>query len=68
MDCFVCRHAARPQIVRGLRATRGPGGWARVCVPCAIRFDLDGQLLAGPGDQELVQRWLAHRSRNRTVE
>ncbi len=65
MDCFVCRKPAEPHVIRRLHASRGRAGWARVCVPCAMRFDLDGQLLAGPNDVEVARRWLAYQARKR---
>jgi len=65
MDCYVCRQAAHAHVIRRLRASQGPGGWARVCVPCAIKHDLDGQLLAGPNDGELARQWLEHQARKR---
>jgi hypothetical protein len=30
-----------------------------------MRFDLDGQLLAGPNDVEVARRWLAYQARKR---
>ena len=62
MICFVCRGVATAHIIRGLNSQKGPGGWGRICVPCAIRHDLDGELLSPPGDAGLAELWLAHRS------
>lgn len=62
MRCFLCGGLAKPEVIRSLRSTWGPRGWARVCVPCAIRHEIDGALLAGPLDGDLAERWHAHRS------
>ena len=59
MNCFVCRNEARAHIVRGLRSSRGPGGWGRICVPCAVKHDLDGVLLSPPSS-DATEEWLAH--------
>ncbi len=61
MFCFVCRAPTGAQVIRGLRSRKGPGGWARICVPCAIRFDLDGVLLSTSSDRSLAELWYAHR-------
>ena len=37
MLCFICRFTAVENICLRLRSTIGPAGWARVCIPCAIR-------------------------------
>ena len=65
MNCFVCRQAVQAHVIRRLRAGTGTAGWARVCVPCAMKHDLDGQLLAGPQDGPLARQWLEHQARKR---
>ncbi len=45
--CFLCRCPAPAHVIRSLQSERGPGGWARVCVTCAIRHDLDGEMRTG---------------------
>ncbi len=62
MTCFMCRVVATAHVVRGLRSQRGPGGWARICIPCAIRHNLNGVLLAPPSERSLVELWIAHRN------
>lgn len=64
MKCFLCGEPASAHVIRSLKSTKGPRGWARLCVPCAIRHDIDGALLAGPLDRELAERWRAHRKEN----
>lgn len=61
MRCFVCEEPAKAHVIRTLHSVQGPRGWARVCVPCAIRHKIEGTLLAGPLDRELAERWRAHR-------
>lgn len=66
MDCFICRNPARPHVVCGLRSRKGPASWAHICVSCSIKYELDGQLCAGPNDAEAAERWVAHWTRKRS--
>ena len=61
MKCFLCGEPTRAQIIRSLQSAKGPRGWARLCIQCAIEHDVDGTLLARPIDAELAKRWEAHR-------
>ena len=66
MDCFVCRNTAKPHVIKGLRSPTRTAGWARLCVPCAIKHELDGQLLAGPDDADVARQWLEYRAKKNT--
>jgi hypothetical protein len=61
MTCFVCRKPTTAHIIKALQSSEGPKGWGRICIPCAIAHDLDGVLLATPGDAALANAWIAHR-------
>ncbi len=61
MNCFVCRNQTTAHIIKALHSTKGPKGWGRICIPCAIEHDLDGVLLATPNDAALANAWIAHR-------
>ncbi len=61
--CFVCRKPTTSHVVKGLTSQHGPGGWARICVTCAIWHDLDGVLLAAPSDEPLAELWYTHQKR-----
>jgi hypothetical protein len=63
MRCFLCRHEASPHIIRALHSRKGPHGWARVCIPCAIKHDLNGVLLSSPHGREMADKWRAHQQR-----
>jgi hypothetical protein len=39
MTCFLCRTPVATHIRRAVRSSVGPSGWARICIPCAIRHD-----------------------------
>lgn len=60
MRCFICRQPTTAQVIRKIRSASGPGGWGRICVPCAIHHDLDGVLLAPPEAKMLVELWRTH--------
>ncbi len=63
MRCFLCRKDATPHIIRALHTTKGPRGWARICIPCAIKHDLNGVLLSSPSGRELAEEWREHQRR-----
>ncbi len=61
VSCFLCRLPASAHVIRSLHSESGPGGWARLCVPCAIKHDLDGVLLSPPSGRAHAEQWRAHR-------
>ncbi len=61
MHCYLCRANVTAHIIRPLQAAEGPRGWTRLCIPCAMRHDMDGLLFARHEDGALAQLWQEHR-------
>lgn len=57
MECFVCRQSSSSHVIRALQSRKGPGGWGRICVPCALIYDLDGVLMSPAIKRDGVDAW-----------
>lgn len=58
MRCFICENSMRSHIMRDLNRRHRMTGWVIYCISCAIHHRLDGRLVRGRDDPDIM-RWRA---------